>query len=301
MRTESDLSRLIGAGLLPDDSEVISTHNNLVISSISKKIVARVALVSSIETKEDPGDIRYSHQAAWLASEVASVVRPTSENPIQYGNFVLSIFPLLESVDWASQDASEILRVVNEFGEALPYVSNLLSLRRLDVDKYAQSRLDYVQVNRNNIDERLIESTKIMLEYYIEHYPFKELTDSSAALVHGDLHTGNIVADKCNKLQLIDLDSTAIGPRMYDLASWRVRSDLSDSAPIEKVISKAKQAGLLNEEEYSALIGWKLLSSMTHVLRYEALGDTHRCISSLGSCGIRLAAPGLWKGLGGGI
>jgi hypothetical protein len=52
------LDELVARGLLPIDSEVLSTHNNLVVASRSEQVVVRVARLSFINKRVDPGDLK---------------------------------------------------------------------------------------------------------------------------------------------------------------------------------------------------------------------------------------------------
>lgn len=296
MSTHPDLRTLIEDGVLPEDSEILSTHNNLVVASRSMDTIARIGRISAIMRRDDPGDLRYSHKLAWLAAEVAPVVRPISPVPTYHGDFVLSFFPRLRPMDWSTQDPTTIVTSTAAFNTALSRIEPSMCLGTLEITDYAVERLQRVREQQTAVsNERELDLAEALLGYYQGHYPFSELREDDPALVHGDLQTSNTLLGLRNNLQIIDLDSAKKGPRLYDLASWRVRSELGDPAPIEGAVSRAPLLIPWSEEAYRALVGWKLLSSMTHVLRYEAPPDAPRRIASLGSCGLKLAAPGPWQ------
>lgn len=283
-----DVSRLIEEGFIPQDSEIITTHNNLVISSQQEKTVSRIGKLSLIMQRADPGDIRYSHQVAWIASDVAPVVRPVSQHPEESGDIVISTFPLRGKVDWSVQEPKTILDMLVKFNTSLSYVSANLVLRDFDISQYAQERLDFVKKHDYRDNELTFEYVQNMLILHQSLYPFNELTQADPALVHGDLHAGNIVSGTDRSLEIIDLDSAAKGPRFYDLASWRFRHEMGDIAPIDRVVEEASSMNIWNQESYNALIGWKAISSMTHILNYEKPSDIKQGVASLARSACRL-------------
>lgn len=285
------MSTFVAEGLLPEDSKVISTHNNLVVASASTKMVSRIAWIPAMEERIDPGDIRYSHQVAWLLGEKTCVLRPTTEAPDQYGDYVFSTFPLLKPVDWNVQDPAVILSAVMELGQAFPTVCQI-DLRRLNVQEYAQERLVYAR--SRDVGEGVLEWADAMLEHYKQNHTFPRLVELDPALTHGDLHAGNVVEDQTGKAFFIDLDSIAVGPRLYDLASWRVRRELGDDAPVDEMVAQARGLPSWHEDEFRALVGWKLLSSVTHTLRYTDTREVLERLSALDACGVSLKAPGPW-------
>lgn len=270
MTPEINITKLVEKQLLPPDYEVISTHNNLVILSRGEQMVARIGTLSHIAQREDPGDIRYSHTIAWETSKRAPVVRPMTQKPLVFEGAVISKYPLMRAAAWRQRRPNEIFKMIDDFNECLDIVSEAVDLRQLDVAKYAQSRLDYVEEEDYRKNETSFEYVQKILREHSAQYPFNEMTESDPALVHGDLHAKNVVVSSDDKLKIIDLDSAAKGPRLYDLSSWRYRQQLGDAAAIDLVVNEARKSNSWNEESYQALIGWKVLSSMTHILRYEA-------------------------------
>lgn len=285
----SIMGTLISDGVIPEDSKVISTHNNLIVSSLTKGSVMRIARISSIDKKIDPGDIRYSHRLSWLIGEAGSVLRPINEMVVISHGCAVSEFPFNESVKWHIQNPCDVLRAINKFGQALPLVAPALKLRTLDIVGYAYARLEYAE-GLGQVDKRVLLWAREMLDHYRLNYALNELIQLDPSLVHGDLHAGNVVAP----LLFIDLDSAAIGPRLYDLASWRVRSYLGDIAPLEKVVECARRENDWSEGTFRKLVGWKLLSSVTHILRYGDPSEALSALSRLDACGVALKAPGPW-------
>lgn len=113
-----DMNRLFDEGLIPDDSEVVSIHNNLVVISKKEAVVSRIGRLSLIAQRDDPGDITYSHKLAWIASDVAPVVRPLAEEPVQKGDIVISSFPLRDEVDWNIKNPKSIYEMMSIFASS---------------------------------------------------------------------------------------------------------------------------------------------------------------------------------------
>lgn len=283
-----DMDRLLDEKLIPADSEIVSTHNNLIVTSKKEATVSRIGKLSLIAQREDPGDITYSHRLAWVASDVAPVVRPVSEEPIQKEGIIISSFPLREKVDWSESSPGSIQDMISSFNGALGYVGERLVLRDFDISKYAQQRLDYAYHHGFN-QMQVLDNAQRILSAHQMAYPFRELTDDDPALVHGDLHVGNVVANK-NSLEIIDLDSVARGPKLYDIASWRVRREISDVAPIDRVVDISSKFATWDDESFRALIGWKIISSMTNAIRYEKSENLRSRIVELGRCAHHLDA-----------
>lgn len=102
-----------------------------------------------------------------------------------------------------------------------------------------------------------------------DRFPFCQLLHDDPALIHGDYKVDNVVTDHAGNLHAIDLDAAAIGPRLYDLAAWRLRSELGDNTPVEEVVDIGRSVADWDEDVYRSLIGWKAISSMSFTLRYE--------------------------------
>ena len=126
-----------------------------------------------------------------------------------------------------------------------------------------------IMLNDPTYDQRLVEYVQTETHRMDSQYPFEQLTQRDTSLVHGDFKADNIATDHEGRLKAIDLDAVAVGPGLYDLASWRLRSQMGDSAPIEEVANVGRQTDTWDEDAYTSLIGWKAISSMSFTLRYE--------------------------------
>lgn len=264
------LIELKGKGLIAKDAEIVSIHNNLVVRSLEEETVARIGKISDIENREDPADLRYSHRIARMLGERAFVLAPMHEYPSQYGDLILSTFPMLSEVDWAGVNGVSINEVLEVFGGSLEDVERDIELRELDVAKYSHDRIASLEGTPIQDSREYEYVTQLLINHQVR-CPFSELKDDDPALTHGDFHHGNILSTKKGELRIIDLDSVSRGPRLYDIASWRVRGVRGDVAPTKEAVDLARNSSYWNEEAYLALIGWKILSSMTHVLRYEKI------------------------------
>ena len=283
---------MIEEKILPNDSEIISSHNNVVVSSRLEHIVARIGLLSVIKSLEDPGDIIYSHLIANKIGNAGHVLKPITKTPDIHGDVVVSKYPLMKPVDWNYQDPLNILEVVTDFNSQLDKANDNFLLHELNIPKYARERINIAEKNKS-VDESTLEGVQKLLEKYEQNYPFAELSDSMPGLVHGDLHENNFVIDELDNLKIIDLDSSSRGPFLYDLASWRFRQTLGDHAPVDLMIERSRRTPFWNKESLRALIGWKALSSMTHVIRYETDRNIiPNKIVMLGRCAISAGAWG---------
>lgn len=292
MKQELSVESLVNAGILPADAEVLSTHNNLVVASKGHGTVFRISRITSIQQRIDPGDLRYAHKVAWILGEFAPVLRPIHELPFQYGDIIVSVFPLRRLVDWSDKLTREIVEAVVTLGQAFEPMRERVNLRRMDVSDYASNRLQYAP--ENGADPTLVRWATRLLQHYQTRYSFAEMLEADPALVHGDLHAGNAVEGEKSSILFIDLDSIAMGPRLYDLASWHVRRAQGDEAPIDNIANQAERIVHWNEDVFRALIGWKLLSSVSHVLRYGQSPAMLQQLLILDACGVSLNAPGPW-------
>jgi hypothetical protein len=215
-----------------------------------------------------------------------------------HDDFVLSTFPLMQLVSWDEQDAQNVLQAITIFGQSLPKLDGRMNLRHLDIEGYARDRLEYASVT-SRIDKEVMAWAVKVLDYYERNYALHELAMLDPALVHGDLHENNVVKGSVRPILFIDLDSVAIGPRLYDLASWRVRRELGDAAPIDLAVDIVRTTTTWDEDTFRALMGWKLVSSVSHTIRYGDPAEVHQRICVLNRCGLALGAPGPWGKFGG--
>lgn len=264
------ISDLINKGHLPSDSEIIAHNNNVVVGSILEQTVTRIGRLSVIADSGYHGNIYYSHHLAWLLRNNGSVLAPVTEQPIIDGDYILSTFPMLMPADWRNVSGHDLYRVVADFNDGYIHIKGLLNLRELDIANAATERIMHIHRTGQPYDEQSLTNIQAALDDHQHRYPFRELREASPALLHCDLHSGNILTDKNNALRIIDLDSVAKGPRLYDVASWMVRHQRDGGdAPIDIMIETAQYSKTWDEEAYRALMGWKILSSMTYNLLQE--------------------------------
>lgn len=272
MNTQRSIERLVRNGDIPDDAEVVSENNKIVVISRRERIVSRIGNLRNARLRDDPHDLNYSHRVAWLAGDSAPVVKPLKELPVVSGDHLISTYPLLDSgVRLDISRAGDIFAMIRDIGFALPVVESGMSLRRLDVAAYVQERLDHM-IDSPDFDQSLVEYLNNEIQKMKREAPFSQLIEDDRALVHGDFKADNVVADSSGNLKAIDLDAASIGPGLYDLASWRLRSEMGDDAPVEEVANVGRQTECWSEESFLALIGWKAISSMSFTLRYESPG-----------------------------
>ena len=268
-RSTGAVQKLISMGLVNADTEVLSSHNNLIMKSPSERVVYRIAEIASMLSREDPGNLHYSHEAAWVSADVAPVVRPINRRPVEDEGFIVSSYPERQQIDWTNHDPKNALDTILELNNSLGYVSSAMELRTIDIPSYSLSRLDFAAASEGTKDSRSLDIVKRIFEKHSAEYPFYELLDADMGLVHGDLHATNLVRNDAGGAELIDMDSLSIGPKTYDIASWRVRHELGDIAPVDIMLEMRRLDGDWNEDLFRSLMGWKIISSMTHVLRYE--------------------------------
>lgn len=267
---EKCVSTLIASGAIPDDSEIVSTNNKVVTISKRQRLVARISEITSVRVRDDPHDLTYSHNLAFILRQTAPVGAPIEQYPIQSDGYLLSRYPLLQSsVSITPEDAQEVYECLDTFAVSIHSVeTGDQPLRQLYVPGYVQERLEHMH-DRAAYDQTAVEYVSTETARLNQEYPFAELTTAQRSLVHGDVKVDNFVRDDINRINLIDLDATAIGPKTYDLASWRLRAELGDTAPVESIVEAARSNNTWSEEAYRALIGWKAVSSMSFSLRYE--------------------------------
>lgn len=266
---ENTLQTLIEKNLVGSDAEVISSHNNLILRSPSRRIVYRIAEIATMLTREDPGNLRYSHDAAWISADVAPVTRPTSRLPHESDGFIVSSYPERRHVNWSNHDINDVSFAVSRLGNSLEHVSSAMELRTIDIPSYAQDRLDFAKVSVGGEALRSVDAVGRFFERHNAEYPFRELIEEDKGLVHGDLHATNLVCNDQGEAEIIDMDSLSIGPKTYDIASWRIRQELGDAAPVDSMVGIRRLDNGWNEDLFRSLMGWKIISSMTHAIRYE--------------------------------
>lgn len=282
---------LKSAGVIAEDSSILSTHNNLVVSSETDSTVSRISSWDIIRTRNDPGNLVYAHRLSRAVGTDGNILPPVDYSPIEFEGSIISRYPKMQLPDWRSVsavDLSEAVLKLNNF----PYTTSDITVREMDIASYAQLRLDSVDQLQTC---SLAGTSQDLLDFYIEEYNLRTATAQNKGLVHGDLHTGNIVQDSGNgDLLFIDLDSIAIGPKEYDLASWCVRSMRGDQAPAIEATEIAINKGELDHDMVRSMIGWKALSSITHELVYNP-NNPRKQIIEIAAIASRLGAPGAWN------
>ncbi len=282
---------LKSAGVIAEDSSILSTHNNLVISSQADNTVSRISSWDIIKTRNDPGNLVYAHRLSKIIGTSGSVLPPADDNPIEFEGNIISCYPKMQLPDWryvSAVDLSEAVSRLNNF----PYTTSDVTVRKIDIASYAQLRLDSIDHLRS---DNLTDISQDLLDFYAEACNFHTAAEQNKGLVHGDLHAGNVVQDSRNsKLLFIDLDSIAIGPKEYDLASWCVRSMRGDRAPAIEATEVAIDRGELDRDAVRSMIGWKALSSITHELVYNPSNPREQIIE-IAAIASKLGAPGAWS------
>ena len=293
MNSDERLIFLKSEGALPLDSRIISTHNNLVVTSDTEDIVARISTVDQMKARKDPGNLFYSHEMSKVIGRDGAVLSPIDEKPIRIGENIISRYPKMPIPDWSRVSGDRLASAVNKLN-GFSYQTMRLQhgnrIRHMDVACYVHDRLNSIDNSTNKNSALYIQ--KILDEYCV-HYCFSAAAKQSDGLVHGDMHSGNVVLDK-NELLFIDLDSIAIGPREYDLASWCVRSMRGDAAPAIEATRISVDEGLADKDLLRAMIGWKVLSSMSHELVYDFENSESKIIE-LARIAEELEAPGDWR------
>lgn len=292
MHNDERLALLKLEGVIPSDSRIISTYNNLVVASDSENIVARISTIDRIKTRKDPGNLFYSHKMANAVGLDGAVLAPIDVEPIEFGENVISRYPKILIPDWSEISADKLAEAVHKLN-TFPYQSTSLyhhnHIRSMDVTSYVQNRLSSLDDSNEDAPACV---QKILDEYRTDHC-FSTATVQSDGLVHGDMHSGNVVLAK-SELLFIDLDSIAIGPREYDLASWCVRSMRGDAALAIEATTLSIAEGWVNKDLIRTMIGWKVLSSMSHELVYDFENSESKIIE-LARIAEELEAPGDWS------
>lgn len=285
------IDTLLKKGLIPSDTAIVSDHNQLVLLSKKAAKVFRVTTSREIQKRADPGNICYAHQKSWELSSALPVLKPLMKDVERFQEIILSTYPLLKEAKWAKRDAEWIMSALSKFHS---FDVSKVELRKMNIQEYARERLVSIDKQRKREFEKKISWAENLLKEYSESYPFEQLTSYAPTVVHGDLHQKNIVETKKGEKVIIDLDSVAVGPAAYDLASWRVRELLGDQAPValaaEKFFDQYKEL----VKQYKILMGWKIVSSVTNVLKNGSNEAINAQIELLASIGKSENLPGKW-------
>lgn len=293
MNNSERLSFLISEGALHPDSKIISTHNNLIVSSDLDMTVSRISTFEQIKARNDPGDLFYSHEMSRQIGRDGSVLAPVDDRPIVVGQNIISRYPKTPLPDWdltTAEELTEAVHSLNSFSYEEIALPGGRDIRTLDVADYVRRRLDSFSKSEGEAFSTYVQKR---LDEYNDNYPFWDTSAIRTGLVHGDMHAGNVVRSD-EKLLFIDLDSVAIGPQEYDLASWCVRSMRGDSAPALESSRIAIEEGLVDKDRIRKMAGWKVLSSMSHELINSTTNSDDE-ILKLASIAQELEAPGNWR------
>lgn len=282
---------LKSAGVIAADSDIISTHNNLVVSSEAYNTVSRISSLDIIKSRDDPGNLIYAHLLSKSIGTVGGILSPIDDEAVEFEGNIISRYPKMNHPDWRSVSAADLSEAVLRLNN-FPYDTIDTTIRKMDIASYAQLRLDSIDHLRAS---SLTDVSQDMLDFYVENHDFSAALTQNEGLVHGDLHAGNVVQDsESGNLLFIDLDSIAIGPKEYDLASWCVRSMRGDEAPAIEATEIAVSKGEINYNTVRSMIGWKALSSITHELVYN-FNNPEEQIVTIAAIANRLGAPGAWS------
>lgn len=258
---EHRIRQLVEHRIIPEDAEVIAQTNNLVLRSKESMTVARVSLPETTTDRDDPQNVDYSHRLAWaMAAEGRPVLKPFTPEPIELDGMTISLFPLAESVEWRTQDPADIGRLIQDYSS---FKSPML--RTMDVSRYTSDRLSRVVRQEYRHNRQLYELIVSLHQQQLERH---DPENAQKGTIHGDVHSANMVDDN-GHVKFVDLDATATGPLPYDLSSWRLRQALFDHrVDVEAIVECARKSSEWDENRYTAMIGWKALSSLTYILAY---------------------------------
>lgn len=281
MKNRAQIEQLVDHGIVPDDVEVIVHTNNLILRSKQSRIVARVAIDSSVSERDDPQNVIYSHRIAWeMAERGAPVLRPLSSEPILLQDMKVSLFPLADDVNWTEQNPSDVAGVLRDFSEW-----ESTNLRTMNAPIYISERLTKVEAKSFRGNEKAFQAIASKFEDHQFSNPFER---DANATVHGDVHSGNMVLFD-GKLKFIDLDAVAKGTSHYDFGSWRLRHELFDTRlDVKAVIDEARRSSKWSEDNYRSMIGWKALSSLTYVLSYSEMSEVVGQVNTIGAAAHKL-------------
>lgn len=272
------IERLRGAGIIPDDSEVIHDRRNTILKSSSRGVVYRVSAENVLD--DTPQDIAYSHKLSWqIAQNSSAVLSPLNPEPIVYDGVVVSQYPLADT-EISRANSQELANLLNE--AAAIAVNSLTKIRELKVYDYVNDRLEL------STDDEVARMRNWLKYYYQAHADMyaERIDGCEPSFVHGDLHSNNIVRHE-GVLKLIDLDSASSGPPLYDAAAWHLRYLSGDDTrvDVQSVVDIMKSDEKWDDTLYQGMIGWKALSSMSYLLlNYRNYPDFKKRIANIKRC-----------------
>lgn len=273
-----NIERLRGAGIIPDDSEVIHDRCNTIMKSSSRDTVYRVSAESVLD--DTPQDIAYSHRLSWQIAQNSNIVlSPLTPEPIIYDGVVVSQYPLADT-EISRASTQEFANLLNEAANIA--INSLIKIRELKVYDYVNDRLEL------STDDEVARLRNWLKYYYQAHADMyaERIGDCETGFVHGDLHSNNIVRYE-GELKLIDLDSASSGLPLYDVAAWNLRYLSGDDVrvDVQSVIDIMKGDEKWDAALYQGMVGWKALSSMSYLLlNYRNYPDFKKRIINIKRC-----------------
>ncbi len=294
MPSNLHIDRLTHEGLIPEDSVVISERDNLIVSSMLEQTVSRISTIHAINRREGSGDIIYSHELSYGIGRRGAVVSPVSHVPDYYKKYVISTYPLLRPFYPELVKAETLSDSIQQFNAfSIDDIAPAVLVKTMNIPHYAGTRIARAAHTLECDEyEHTINAVMCTLDYYNDSFNFRQLIKEDPSIVHGNMHAGNVVTEENGKPLFIDLDSAAIGPRLYDIASWRVRQLRGEPAPTDEIVTESVRSK--DASRLRSLIGWNILYSMTQALRYSAPDKIHDDLRKLADIAQQLEAPGDW-------
>ncbi|MFE3280536.1 aminoglycoside phosphotransferase family protein [Nocardia sp. NPDC059239] len=196
--------------------------------------------------------------AQWLTSRGA----PTTplldvDQPITVGEHIVTFWPELTIHDtWSPQQLAAPLRELHD----LTPDANVLE--PWDPFTTARQRLDEAGTFLPQDDHRWLEKRWLAVE---ELYREAE-TSMPVGVIHGDPHTGNLLADGAGRIVLCDLDELGIGPLAWDLVPQAVGATRFARPDFYREFADAYGTDVRNDPHWPILAALRELVMVTSVL-----------------------------------
>ncbi|MGQ4618999.1 phosphotransferase [Nocardia sp. R7R-8] len=199
------------AGLDSGEARLIKYTNNVVWQLSAAPFVVRIG-IGAIGLARAP---RVATLAQWLAERDAPVPRliPEIAQPIISGDYAATMWEWLPGAEdhWDVTDLAAPMRAIH----ALHVPTDALAeLPRWDPFTMARRRLTAA-------DPVLPDSDRVWItqQWLQAEHDYNQLPPPRHGIIHGDVHTGNLLRDNHDRAILCDLDSAGIGPLAWDLAT----------------------------------------------------------------------------------
>lgn len=196
------------AGLRSDRAVLVKYTNNAVFRLAHHAVVVRIGF-------GETGRIR-AHRTVtvgrWLGEHGAPVAEPADhEQPVSIGDSSVTFWRAMpissRDRDWTGADLAGLL---SAFHRLTPDTS---VLPPWDPFAVAERRLKAADPSLDRRDLEWLEG-----QWAQAHKEYDEIRqEMPLGVVHGDAHTGNLLADHDGRAVLCDLDNTGIGPEVWDL------------------------------------------------------------------------------------